>query len=175
MATTSFCNNNCICVDFDCMYLHLFDDIKKRKMIRKIYDFKIITNKDEPNMEIRKKNCKFGQVCLKEDCGFRHRLCYSERKKLSKLVEEGNKMPEKTIEKKQTTIIVHQLPMKNLFESLETTETTVEEIVEQPKVVEVINVPNDEITWAKVCKEGKKKVEIDITPKFFCWADICDD
>ena len=75
------CNFCAICVDADCKFEHSIS-IKDRRVVKKLYDGLVHPNKVEPNPEKRRANCKFGQICWTEKCGFRHRLAFSDRMKL---------------------------------------------------------------------------------------------
>ncbi len=77
----SVCNLNCICVDCDCKFYHSYH-IKDRRIIRNIFDKFNNPDKNEPNPLSRRANCKFGQLCHNENCGFRHRLSFNSRIKL---------------------------------------------------------------------------------------------
>lgn len=75
------CNFCAMCVDSDCKFEHSIV-IKDRRVVKKLYDGLVCPNKNEPNPEKRRANCKFGQICWSEKCGFRHRLAFSDRMKL---------------------------------------------------------------------------------------------
>jgi len=75
------CNLDCICVDGDCKFFHPIT-IKERKIVKRLYDNITNPNKSEANSESRKANCRFGKLCHNSCCGYRHRLNYTDRKKL---------------------------------------------------------------------------------------------
>jgi len=72
------CNLDCICIDCDCKFSHPIP-IKERKLVRKLYDNITHPDKNEPNGQLRKANCRFGKLCHNEKCGYRHRLSFSNR------------------------------------------------------------------------------------------------
>lgn len=77
------CNYCAICIDLDCKFDHPnIPNIKDRRVVRKLYDGLVAPNKVEPNPEKRRANCRFGQICFNSNCGFRHRLAFSDRMKL---------------------------------------------------------------------------------------------
>lgn len=172
--STVYCNNNCVCIDTDCIYNHLFD-IKKRKMSKKLYDTQCFTNKNEPNMEMRKKNCMYGQVCINENCGFRHRLVFSDRIKFSKLIKAKEDIINNTGEtsvipnKKTCEYIVKELSFKNSFLFLE------EEQEQEDEKEEIVVIAMPTTTYADILKKEPKKLTFDILPTNYCWADECDD
>lgn len=71
------CNLNCTCMNSECMYKHYLR-YKERKVVHKICNdnaLSVITpNKEESNMTIRKSNCKYGFLCVNENCNYRHFL-----------------------------------------------------------------------------------------------------
>ena len=114
----TICNHNSICIDPDCKFYHNIS-IKDRKIVRKLYDNLVSPNKKEENSEIRKANCKFGQICYNEKCGFKHRLCFTDR---MKIVDKFNdaKIEMTKYEKVEKEFIIEPfiISKKNLFECL---------------------------------------------------------
>ena len=68
------CNFNCTCSHSDCSFYHhipdVIDRIKFKELYDKTYD-KTLHNETDPE-GVRKMTCKFGLLCSKEDCGFKH-------------------------------------------------------------------------------------------------------
>jgi hypothetical protein len=80
---TSFCNFNCICTKCDCTFKHYIESLDERRFANNIYS-KVKNIKEhvqEDNRETRRANCHYGQLCSREDCGFRHFLDWDGRKK----------------------------------------------------------------------------------------------
>lgn len=130
------CNLNCICVDADCIYTHL-PILKDRKIVKKLFDNLSGISKIEENADKRKANCRFGQLCYNEKCGFRHRLSVDNR--LTLIKEFNNfKLNDIKVEKKVEVMKVKEFNIshKNSFDTLEEVEE---------KVV------NDK-SWANICK-----------------------
>jgi hypothetical protein len=138
------CNLNCICVDGDCSYTHL-PILKDRKIIKKLYDGLAGISKMEDNTDKRKANCRFGQLCYNEKCGFRHRLSVKDRQRLIKVFNEF-KLNEIKVEKKVEMIKVKEFDIrhKNSFDTLDEVEEVVEKVAEMKVVGK---------SWADVCKE----------------------
>lgn len=80
--STTVCNNDCICINCDCIYTHPLS-FKERKIVYILYTNLSNPNKKENNPEIRKANCSNGKLCIKESCGYRHRLSFTDRVKLN--------------------------------------------------------------------------------------------
>ena len=78
-----FCNFNCICTKSDCGFQHNISSLDQRRFYSSVYNkignIKKYTNED--NFDTRRSNCTFGQLCEREDCGYRHFLNYEGRKK----------------------------------------------------------------------------------------------
>ena len=82
---TSFCNFNCICTKCDCTFKHHIETLDERRFANNIYS-KVKNIKEhvqEDSRDTRRANCRFGQLCTREDCGFRHFLDYDGRKKFN--------------------------------------------------------------------------------------------
>ena len=80
---TSFCNFNCICTKCDCTFKHYIESLDERRIANNIYS-KVKNIKEhvqEDNRDTRRANCRFGQLCSREDCGFRHFIDCDGRKK----------------------------------------------------------------------------------------------
>jgi hypothetical protein len=135
------CNLNCICVDADCPYTHL-PILKDRKIVKKLFDGLSGMSKIEENMDKRKANCRFGQLCYNDKCGFRHRLSVKDRQQLIKVFNVA-KLNEIKVEKKVKVMNVKEFDIshKNSFDTLE----DVEEIVAEVK--------KTENSWADICKD----------------------
>lgn len=84
--------------------------------MRKLYDT-LNPNKNEENMQFRRANCSFGQLCNNKDCNYKHRLSFQDRKRLFDKYQNSDKNPTSniSISKKNST------PDKkiNLFSALE--------------------------------------------------------
>jgi len=136
------CNMNCICVDGDCPYTHL-PTLKDRKIVKKLYDGLSGMTKTEDNAEKRKANCKFGQLCYNDKCGFRHRLAVNDRQRLIK-VFNNFKLNEIKVEKKAKVITVEEFDIshKNPFDTLE-------------EVKDVVVAKKEGKSWADMCKNDE--------------------
>jgi hypothetical protein len=139
---SSVCNNDCICIDSDCAFLHPVS-LQERKIYKKLYDKLNNPIKTEPNNDTRKANCKFGKICNNSKCGYRHRLCYNDRLKLKEAFD-NTKLDATKTKKEPIQIIVNPflIENKNLFETLDIEE--VKEIKEEKKVV---------LSWADICDD----------------------
>lgn len=114
------CNFSSICVDCDCKFKHYPESITDRKVIRKLYNGLVTPNKSESNPHTRKANCRNGQICFNSDCGFRHRLSFSNRMVLVNGFNDA-KRELMTKEKIETVPTVNdfQINTKNRFDCLE--------------------------------------------------------
>jgi hypothetical protein len=139
------CNLNCLCVDGDCPYTHL-PILKDRKIVKKIYDGLSGISKNEDKMDKRKANCRFGQLCYNDCCGFRHRLSVKDRQRLIKSFNDF-KLNEIKVEKKVEVLKVKEFDIrhKNSFDTLDEVE----------KVVEKVAKINLEKSWADLCKDDE--------------------
>ena len=131
------CNLNCICVDTDCSYNHL-PILKDRKIVKKLYDGLPSISKNEDNLDKRKANCRFGQLCYNDKCGFRHRLSVKDRLQLIKVFNDF-KLKEIKVEKKVEVMKVKEFDIshKNSFETLEN--------IDEP-------IATNDKSWADICK-----------------------
>lgn len=114
MAQIITCNNNCICDDVDCSYKHYLS-YKERKIVKKFYCTLKNVNKEETNMESRKKNCSYGQLCNNKKCGFKHRLNYENREQLIVLYNYNKICPEKKEIKSKEQIIEDKSIVSNNY------------------------------------------------------------
>lgn len=170
--TTPTCNLNCVCVDSDCIYKH-YITYKERKIVKNFYDAISSKSKDEPNPDTRKKNCTFGQLCEKENCGFRHRLSFTNREKLivsyrfNKIFPNTSSVSTKKIEKSNEK---SSIPSTNLFMSLE--EDTIDEIL-----VPVAPIPTyTGKSWSSVVQSVPViSQKLNLSPTTSRWEDLDDD
>lgn len=120
------CNLNCLCVNSDCNFFHSYP-IKERRIIRNIFDKFDNPNKIEPNPDTRRANCRFGQLCHNQNCGFRHRLSFNDR---SKLIDKFNqiKLQSAKIEKEPRIIQPNHfnISKSNAFQLLELSEPSIQ-------------------------------------------------
>jgi hypothetical protein len=139
--TSPVCNLNCICLDADCSYTHL-PILKDRKIVKKLYDGLSGISKFEDNADKRKANCRFGQLCYNENCGFRHRLSVKDR---LQLVKEFNnfKLNDIKVEKKVEVVKFKEFDIshKNSFQTLDEVEE-----------VEFVEKKFNGKSWVDVCK-----------------------
>ena len=80
------CNFNCTCTHQDCSYYHHLPNIEDRIAFKGLYDSiydKTKHNETDPE-GCRKVVCKFGLLCNKEDCGFKHFCNHNGRAELCK-------------------------------------------------------------------------------------------
>jgi len=184
MSTIITCNFNCICVDADCSYKH-FISYKERKIVKKFYNTLSNVNKEEPNMETRKKNCTYGQLCNNANCGFKHRLNYENREKLTVLYNYNKICPEKKETKTVENIMVNDktISTTNYFLTLEDDEIqeTIVDIKEQnikettdiPKIVEPPPIYNGK-SWVDIVINPNDK-KINLTIENASWEELADD
>ena len=179
----STCNQNCICINSDCAFKH-YISYKERKIVKQFYD-KLDISKDEPNAELRKKNCTFGQLCDKESCGFRHRIIYANREKLivsyrySKICSNES---EKTVQSKQVAAkTINNITSKNMFLTLDIDEEPDEiqnvVIVEtKPEIMPVEVKPYVGRAWNKVVlNEDKPEKKVDMSVSNSTWEELDDE
>jgi len=135
MSFVSVCNLNCVCVNSDCSFSHFLNP-KERRVVKKLYDGLQRPSKVEENADKRKANCRYGQLCYVKDCGFRHRLSFSDR---MKLIDEFNKfkLTDIRVEKKVKEVRDEgfNISSKNHFDLLEDIDE--ERAVEQDTVCQV--------------------------------------
>lgn len=178
------CNKNCICSDSDCSFNHYITSYKERKLVKLFYD-KLDITKDEPNSESRKKNCTFGQLCDKENCGYRHRLSYADREKLI-VSYRYNKICQVDIlkqiqEKPRVAKKINEIPMNNMFLTLENEDINDEieiiKIIEEvPEIAPVEVKPYVGRAWNKVVKNEDKPVpKLDLSVSSSTWEELDDE
>jgi hypothetical protein len=178
------CNKNCICSDSDCSFKHYIESYKERKLVKSFYD-KLVITKDEPNSDSRKKNCTFGQLCDKENCGYRHRLSYADREKLivsyryNKIcqVDVSKQVQDKLPVAKKTK----EIATKNMFLTLEDEEINDEieivNVVEQVRDIAPVEVkPYVGRAWNKVVKNEDKPIpKLDLSVSSSTWEELDDE
>ena len=164
------CKLNCICANPDCTFAHCIS-YKERKNFLKIYNATSNKIYDEPNMDLRKKNCTFGQLCEKESCGYKHRLSFSTRKKVI-IAYKFNKICSNNSTITKMMNLVHkeeEVKTQNTFSVLD--ELPVEE-QQQPKIIEPIN----KNSWASIVRnEIKKSIPRDENNVPLNWEDCADE
>jgi hypothetical protein len=133
---------------------------------------------DEPNMDMRKKNCTFGQLCEKEICGYKHRLSFANREKLIIAYKFNKICPDNssTIKKVNLSYNEPKIEIHNAFSALN--ENPIEEVEEQPKIIipQAIE-SNNKNSWASIVRNEKP---IKIIPRDednipLNWEDCADD
>ncbi len=126
-------------------------------MVKKLYDGLQRPSKVEDNADKRKANCRYGQLCYVKDCGFRHRLSFTDR---LKLIDNFNKfkLSDIRVEKKVNEVRTEgfNLSSKNHFDLLEDVEE-----VENVEVKETVREVQPVVI--KPFEFGKK------------WADLFDE
>lgn len=156
MSVVPVCNLNCVCVNGDCSFSHFLNP-KERKVVKKLYDGLQKPSKFEDNANKRKANCRYGQLCYTKDCGFRHRLSFTDR---VKLVDEFNKfkLTDIRVDKKVNEVRTKgfDITSKNHFDLLENIEEVDEIVVKE-------TVPEIQPITTKPFEFGKK------------WADLFDE
>lgn len=168
MSSVSVCNDDCICINCDCLYYHPLD-FSERKIVYKLYNSLSNPSKKEDNPEKRKKNCNFGKLCNRADCGFRHRLVFSDR---LKLIDSYKNHQLKNIKE------VQEKPKKEVKEFSIKTSNPFEHLldVQIPVEVPVIFIKESNMDFKVALLEGKKEV-ITVKPNnenTNSWADMCD-
>jgi hypothetical protein len=176
MATPT-CNLNCVCIDSDCSYKH-YITYKERKIVKGFYDAISNKSKDEPNPDMRKKNCTFGQLCDKEMCGFRHRLSFSNREKLI-VSFRFNKICPNAPTKKTIGENAYKNDMpkpRNLFMTLENDEVEVEENISIPTPTPSTTTykPTGK-SWVDVVLDVPVEVKVNLSVETSRWEDLDDD
>jgi hypothetical protein len=170
---TITCNLNCICLNSDCTYGHCIS-YKERKNFFKIYNATPNKNLDEPNMDLRKKNCTFGQLCEKESCGYKHRLSFKNREKMIIAYKFNKICPDNSTTAKKTNSFQKEdeVQIHNSFSALDD-EIQIEEHLPQPVIIEIIN----KNSWASIVRNEVKKTPIprdeDNVP--LNWEDCADE
>lgn len=176
--TMPTCNLNCVCIDSDCSYKH-YITYKERKIVKNFYDAISTKSKDEPNPEMRKKNCTFGQLCEKENCGFRHRLSFYYREKLI-VSYRFNKICPASNDKKiiAKSSIKETIKPSNLFMSLEDIDDDIIENTEDKKEEIIINHPTNDKSWCDVVRsivvpDIQQKITLSLETSR--WEDLDDE
>lgn len=173
MNSSNTCNLNCICINSDCSYKH-YISYKERKIVKKFYDIIEDINKDENNLDTRKKNCTFGQLCDKETCGFRHRLSFRNREKLivsyrfHKICPTKSEINLTKSDLKSVSTNNKTINSKNLFLSLDDDEEEIEIEDEDEEIKEKIN----KKSWVDVVSNTKK---VNLNLEIKNWEDLDDD
>ena len=167
-AKTITCNLNCICTNPDCTFGHCIP-YKERKNFLKIYNATPNKNCDEQNMDLRKKNCTFGQLCEKESCGYKHRLSFANREKMIIAYKFSKICPDNstTAKKINTFNKDDEVKIHNSFSVL-----IDEEQQQQPQIIENTN----QNSWASIVRnEIKKPIPRDENNVPLNWEDCADD
>ena len=90
----SVCRYNTSCKYENCKFQHAIPYNMRQKMIQIAEDHPEI--KEEFGTEdfplIRLAPCRFGQLCTKESCTFKHGLTFEGRQKMSGFFKEGKKL-----------------------------------------------------------------------------------
>ena len=150
----AFCNFNCLCLDSDCKFSHTYP-IKDRRIIRNIFDKINNPDKNEPNPDTRRANCRFGQLCYNKNCGFRHRLAFDVR---IKLLDAFNnvKLQSAKVEKEPKVIKVEVFNISNFnaFNLLDNNDDVPIDVpIDVPNEVPIdvpIDVPIEKKSWADI-------------------------
>jgi hypothetical protein len=104
--------------------------------VRKLYDT-LNPNKNEENMQFRRANCSFGQLCNNKECNYKHRLSFQDRKRLFDKYQNSDKniTSNISIPKKNSA------PAKkyNLFSALE--------VEQEPIVKKIVNSDPNYFRW----------------------------
>jgi hypothetical protein len=165
------CNLNCICTNPDCTFAHCIS-YKDRKNFLKIYNATPNKNCDEPNMDLRKKNCTFGQLCEKESCGYKHRLSFSTREKIIIAYKFNKICPDNSTTAKKINLVHKEDEVKtqNPFSVLD--EIHIEEQQQPAKIIENTN----KNSWASIVRnEIKKPIPRDENNVPLNWEDCADE
>lgn len=127
----SFCNFNCICTKSECNFKHNIESLSERRFAASVYGKieNIKENIHEDNQEIRKANCRFGQLCEREDCGYRHFLNYEGRKKFIAALKSKKTAPTKSVAKPPTSSAPAAKSSESEIETLKSTVTTLQDKV----------------------------------------------
>ncbi len=182
MTSVSVCNDDCICMNSDCLYYHPLD-FAERKVVYKLYNTLTNPSKKEDNPEKRKKNCNFGKLCNRADCGFRHRLVFNDRLKLIDSYKNYQLNNIKIVQDKpKKEFKEFSIKTSNPFDLLPDVEVTLEVSAEVPVEVPVVFIKKSNMDFRVALLEGKKEV-ITVDPKKEIltervipnsWADMCD-
>lgn len=171
VSATINCNLNCICMNSDCLYNHYLP-YKERKIVKKFYEDISNKNINEEGMDMRKKNCIFGQLCEKKTCGYKHRLSFPDREKLIVSYKFNKICPgvSQVAKTSNTKSDKPQMNIHNMFSPLH--EKEIEEVQEEI----VIN------SWASIVKNTKSislattsTVSKEIKEVHLNWEDCADE
>uniref|UniRef100_A0A6C0LEV2 Uncharacterized protein n=1 Tax=viral metagenome TaxID=1070528 RepID=A0A6C0LEV2_9ZZZZ len=175
--STTNCNLNCICLNNDCLYAH-YIPYKERKIVKRFYDAINGKNINEPNIDNRKKNCTFGQLCEKETCGYKHRLSFADREKLIVSYKFNKICPEhsQVAKTSNTKSDEPQLDIQNSFSLLEDEK-------EEEEIIHEIKTDNKTKSWASIVKNEKPIFEeeevvavvVAAVNTTLNWEDCADD
>jgi len=172
MTSVSVCNDDCICINSDCLYLHPLE-LSERKVLYKLYCNLSNPSKKEDNPEKRKKNCNFGKLCNRADCGFRHRLVFSDRLKLIDNYKNYQlKTIKEVIEKPKREVKQFSISTSNPFDNL----TDFEEVIDE---VPSVFIKESSMNFRGALIEGKKEIKVEVPIEVVrkvpdSWADMCD-
>ena len=196
MSLSTVCNNDCTCINCDCVYAHPIS-FKERKIVNKLFSNLSNPNRKETNPETRKANCSNGKICIKETCGYRHRLSFSDRIKLNDQFQNFKIQNIKEIkEKPKKEIKDFSINTSNLFGMLDEEEKVEIEIEKSVPIIfkkgfkeALLEGKKEEVCLVakevKVIKEAileRKKEEVYVIAKEvkvikevpINWADNCD-
>ena len=93
MTTKAICKFNCTCINSRCAYDH-YIKFDERVAAKEVYDTlsdEVKAGVEEKSDE-RRKNCFYGNLCTKKDCGFKHHLNEESRLKFSSLIKQKEKV-----------------------------------------------------------------------------------
>jgi len=138
------CNLNCLCINSDCNFYHAYP-IKERRIIRNIFDNLDNPNKNESNPDLRRANCRFGQLCHNKNCGYRHRLSFDYR---NILIDKFNHIKLQSAKIEKTPKIIQSnhfnISNSNSFLLLDLDEPSIQTQTQTP----IINIPSK--SWADI-------------------------
>jgi hypothetical protein len=143
----------------------------------KIYNATPNKNLDEPNMDLRKKNCTFGQLCEKESCGYKHRLSFQTREKMIIAYKFNKICPDTSITAKKTNSFhkEDEVKIQNYFSALDEIQVEQQQpqLLPQPKIIEITN----KNSWASIVRNEVKKTPIqrDEYNVPLNWEDCADE
>jgi hypothetical protein len=174
MSLSTVCNNDCTCINCDCVYAHPIS-FKERKIVNKLFSNLSNPDKKEINPETRKANCSNGKICIKETCGYRHRLSFSDRIKLNDQFQNFKIQNIKEIkEKPKKEIKDFSINTSNLFGMLHEEEKVEIEIEKSVPIIfkkgfkeALIEGKTEEVKEVKITPVKIKEVPIN-------WSDNCD-
>jgi len=188
MSINTICNDDCICVNCDCIYSHPIS-FQDRKIIRKLYN-SFSFSKKEDNPETRRKNCFKGKLCLNFACGFRHRLVFNDRLKLNESFENFKLQVIKEVKNKPIKEVnSFSISTNNLFQLLNddsSDESSDKSFIESSDefsnefsddfITNPINIPQFKTGFKDALIKGKVIYDIPIKKESsISWADMCDN